>query len=191
MNTGQQRWKENGKTRLTSSLYLPATIPFPLHGHEPIQQKKPHGSLYVVSRARKRRAAQTSFDLCQIYLSISVYATHPVSHTYLRFRFKLGHLNKATRVRGGEAGKATLSSGRWALPCRPAPEILNNLHKFFFCIGKRSVSPPTSHNFTLENCANHLPQVAKPFTSPPYPGYKWFLNVVLSFQIKINLVNTF
>ena len=36
--------------RLTTSLDLPTTLPLPLHGHEPIQQQKPHDYLNVVSK---------------------------------------------------------------------------------------------------------------------------------------------
>jgi hypothetical protein len=54
-----------------------------------------------------------------------------------------------------------------------------------YCVGKGLFYLPE------RNTESTFPQVSKPFTLPPCPYYKWFSKVVLSFQLKINLINTF
>jgi hypothetical protein len=62
-------------------------------------------------------------------------------------------------------------------------------------LGENSPFQPTSKwekiCFTSLNQVNYLPQVSKPFTLPHCPDYKRFSKVVLSFQLKINLINIF
>jgi hypothetical protein len=59
------------------------------------------------------------------------------------------------------------------------------------CFTSLNAAPSPPFLPILEKRVNYLPQVSKPFTLPPCPYYKWFSKVVLSFKLKINLINIF